>query len=272
MRRRLLATALAVAVVVPLAACGGGASSPLEIVRASSAKTVGAESSKVSIVIDSVVEGETVHFTGEGAFDFAAKKGVLTLDLGSLLAGTKLETRLLGDVAYVGVPAALGGLMGGKKFLKLDIAALAAQNEQFGGLTGGTDPTSGVDALRGAKDVTKVGSEEVRGESTIHYRGTVDLSAAKAKLEGDAADAVDELTTLLKSNDIPFDVWIDGAGRVRRSTLAVDLPASAKTDNKAVKTTVTTELYDFGTTVDVVEPPAAEVADGNGLLAGIGKR
>lgn len=272
MRRRLLATALAAVVVLPLTACGSGASSAIEIVRASSAKTVGAESSKVSIVIDTVVEGETVHFTGEGAFDYAGKKGVLTLDLGSLLAGSKLETRLIGDIAYVGVPPAMGGLLAGKKFLKLDIKALAAQNEQFGGLSGSTDPTSGIDALRGAKDVTKVGSEEVRGESTTHYRGTIDLTAAKAELEGDAAESVDELTTLLKSEDVPFDVWIDGDGRVRRSTLAVDLPASAKTDNKAVKTTITTELYDFGTTVDVVEPPAAEVADGNSLLAGVGKQ
>ncbi|HVE62841.1 MAG TPA: LppX_LprAFG lipoprotein [Mycobacteriales bacterium] len=269
MRRRLAAAAVAVAVGLTAGGCGGD-SSAIEIVRASSAKTVGAESAKVSIALDSVVEGEPVKFKADGAFDFGGRKGVLTLDLGSLLAGTTLETRLLGDTAYVSTPAALTGVLGGKKFLKLDIKALAAQNKQFGSLSGGTDPTSGVEALRGAKDVTEVGKEDVRGESTTHYRGTIDLDMAKSEVEGDAAEAVDELKTLLQSEEIPYDVWIDDDGRVRRTKFVVEAAPSAKTNNKAVSTAMTIELFDFGTNVDVVEPPAAEVADGNGLLAGVG--
>ncbi len=271
MRRRLVATALVGVVSLAAGACGGGGSSAIEIVRASSAKTVAAESSKVSIVLKTDVEGETVTFTADGTFDFDERKGVLTLDLGSLLAGTTLETRFLGDTAYVSTPAGLTGLLGGKKFLKLDIKALAAENKQFGSLSGGTDPTSGIEALRGAKDVTKVGTEDVRGESTTHYRGTIDLAAAKDAVEGEAAESVDELVALLKSEEIPYDVWIDSAGRVRRTKFVVDAPASAKTANQATKTAMTIELYDFGVTVDVTEPPAAEVADGNSLLAGIGK-
>lgn len=270
MRRRLLAPLLAVAVGLTGAACGGdSAASPLEIVRASSAKTTAADSAKVSIAIDTTLGAEKSRFTGEGAFDFAARTGMLTLDLGSLLAGTTLEARLIGDLAYVGVPPVAAGLLGGKKFLRIDLAALGAQNAAFQGLAGSTDPTSGVVALRGAKDVTKVGAEDVRGEATTHYRGTLDLGVAKAEASGDAAASIDELKTLLSSEEVPFDVWIDGDGRVRRTSMSVDLAASAQTQNKPVQTKVVTELYDFGTEVSVTAPPDAEVADGNSFLAGI---
>ncbi|HVE97801.1 MAG TPA: LppX_LprAFG lipoprotein [Mycobacteriales bacterium] len=267
--RRKLAAAVALAVALTGAGCGSDGPTPIEVVRASSAKTLAAESSKVSITITTEVDGTPTTMSGEGAFDYTTRRGTLTMDLGSLLAGTTVEVRSIGDVIYTSVPPVAAGLLGGKKFMRIDLKALAAKNETFASLRTGTDPSSGLDALRGAKDVKKVGTEQVRGEATTHYRGTIDLGEAKAELSGDAAAAIEHLRTTLKVEEIPFEAWLDDAGRSRRMKMSIDSPGTAATGNKPQSVDMTIETFDFGTKVDVVEPPAAEVADGTALLEGV---
>ena len=66
--------------------------------------------------------------------------------------------------------------------------------------------------------------------------------------------------------DVPTDVWVDAAGRVRKVELAyenVRFPSRQKGD-----ITLTTELYDFGVEADIALPPAADVTDLGDLLNG----
>lgn len=253
--------ALALAFASTAAATGCSKGDPaLDAVRAASAKTISADSAKVSITVVTDAGGKPATLTAQGAYDLGDARGLLALDLGSLLAGITLDARIEGDTAYVATPAIAAGIVG-KPFLKVDLAALATQNPKFGPLTSTANPGASVDALRGAKAAEKIGVEDVRGEATTHYRGTLDLGAARAKVDGRSSAGLTRLSALLGTDTVPFDVWLDGSGQVRRSTLAV--PAAS---SRSAQTTVTTELYEYGAAVEVVVPPADQVGDGNALL------
>ncbi len=102
-----------------------------------------------------------------------------------------------------------------------------------------------------SNDVRVVGTEPVRGTSTTHYEGTLDLQKVvdqeppdkRAELQ-DALDfiAEDEATT------VPFGLWADGEGVAHR--LRVDEQGAAS---------VTIEYYDFGVPVEITPPPASEI-------------
>jgi hypothetical protein len=108
--------------------------------------------------------------------------------------------------------------------------------------------------LRGAtKNAKKVGTERVRGATTTHYKGTFDLDRAAAALSGSAKTDVQRAQSLLGSKSLPAEAWVDAKGRIRRMRLT------------AQQATVTFELYDFGTHVDIAAPPPDQVTDLNGL-------
>jgi hypothetical protein len=62
---------------------------------------------------------------------------------------------------------------------------------------------------------------------------------------------------------MPVDVWVDGDGLVRRVALELDAGAAGSVP---VATTMTMDLYDYGTPVDVALPVASEVSDLAALL------
>ncbi len=269
MRRSLALPAIVAAIAMAgLTGCTDDTAQALELVRASSAKTIAAELAQVAITVETDVGGTPTTLTGEGGFDLAGEQGTLTLNLGSLLAGSKLDARIVGETAYVAPPTFLTALVG-KPFLEIDLALLIAQNPQFGPLSSTASPISAVDALRGAHDAKEVATETVRGASTTHYRGRLDLTAALRKVEGGAAKSLSRLIALMRDDEVPYDVWLDGDGRVRRTTFSVTTEADDSADNTKSTTTVTTELYDFGSKVDVTIPPPDQVADGNAFLKAI---
>ena len=111
--------------------------------------------------------------------------------------------------------------------------------------------------------VDKVGTDQVRGTPTTHYRATVDFAKAAAK-GGVSPTQVKAFETSVGSTTFPVDLWIDGQGAARRIQFRFPLPRlSSGTASSAPAGTVTAteELYDFGTPVAVQAPPANQVAD-----------
>jgi hypothetical protein len=106
-----------------------------------------------------------------------------------------------------------------------------------------------LDALCGAHDDAQIlGDEEVRGTATTHIRLTVDSARAVAcspaglRLPGTRADA------------FPAEVWLDGDGRLRR--MGCTWPARRRIPfGTRQPHWITTELWDFGTSVDSPPPP-----------------
>jgi hypothetical protein len=275
--RRLLCLLFAVLVI---AGCSGGGddTTPFEVISSARATTLEADSAKIAVTVESggtaLTGGQPFKLNGLGAFDFEKQLGSFTTDLGSLgLPGAsgKVEIILTETVVYVQVPGAFGALLGGKEWIKVDLLDpgendLARQFEQLRG----ADPTAALNYLEGASanGVTEVGEAEVRGDDTTHYKLTVDL--AKAKQEADEAlrDDYDRLIEQLGGTTLPVEVWIDGDDRVRRMKFTVDAAPRGNSDPPPV--TVTNELYDFGTEVEVTTPPEDEVAELGSVLGGLG--
>lgn len=270
--RRLLVVLLAPLALLLLGpACGGSDEDPAAALASASTKTIDAKSSKVSLVIDATPEGaDPTKITADGAFDYGARRGTMTMDAGAMgmpgLSGN-IELILLGDLIYMKFPA---GLLPGKPWLKLDLNTLGKQSGiDLAGLQelGSNDPSSFLRFLEGAgDDAKKVGEEKVRGVDTTRYRATFDLNKAKADAPADLKDDIDKMIEQIGKSTIPADVWVDDDGLTRRMKYSIDAVGEQK-----VATTITQELFDFGVKVDATAPPDDQVSDFAQLLQQAGQ-
>ncbi len=271
MRRTLPALALTAALAASLTGCGGssgsGGSSAKGVdkavdkadgtlaVRAASTGSTKTGSSRYALTSLTTVQGTPITIKGDGVFDYAGKKGSLTLTLPT----GKVEERIVDGTVYLALSQQPGS------FYALKSADLVGTS-----LGTSTDPGASFAVLGAAKDgVTVVGEEKVRDADTTHYRGQLDIKSALASSGGVLKQMV--ASTLGRSgvDAVPFDAWIDDQDRVRKYQTVFDVPASAKTGGQPVHTDTTIELYDYGTPVSVTAPPASAVKDGAPLLAAL---
>ena len=298
MRRRVAAAFFAGLLALALAACGGGGSSApastpaattqqsaTDVLASASEKARSAGSSKIALSVSLPLPGKTAPstLTGDGAFDYANERGTLNFDVGDLLSGlaggalggsSKLQLVLDKNVLYLNFPA-LGQLLGGKPWIKLDPAELSKQQGlNLGQLQtiGQSDPSAFLDYLGGVASLQRVGTETVRGTETTHYKAEIDFDKVLANAPADAKAGlkatIDQLAQQTGKRSVPVDVWVGNDGLVRKIMLSY--PAVAGSTGSP--STVTVELYDFGTPVNVTVPPADQVTDFAQIaaLAGMG--
>lgn len=230
---------------------GGTGSDAGSVVTAALAATREGGTARVALDSDSTVGTTPFTITGEGLVDLTGKQSQLTLTL----PFGKVEQRTVDGTAYVSVPQQPG------VFYSVDAAALRGS-----ALGGSSDPTSPLEALEGVGDVTEAGEEEVRGEPTTRYDGVVDVEQALAKAPEANRGLLESTLGASGLDEVPFSVWLDEDGRLRRFSQDLTLPAGEATGGQEVKTSTTLELFDYGVDVDVQAPPAAQVKDGSALL------
>ena len=107
--------------------------------------------------------------------------------------------------------------------------------------------------LRASDENEVVGSEEVRGAETTHFRARVDLRKLVKQLPATERPE-DDVVQLLGS--VPVEIWIDDESRLRRITIDEREPEK---DTNPVATTTTVELFDYGVEVEVEPPPSDEL-------------
>ena len=272
MRRAVLLLLAAFAV----AGCGGGSSLSFDPV-ASAATTSDAGSAKVAFDTTIDVGGNNARMTGDGKVDFRDRAASMRFDVGDLLRGSGLPATAneqwtiitQGLVVYMNAPTLSRQLPGGKPWLKLDVEKLAkSQNVNLGQFRQLTqnDPTQVLDYLRAASGkIEKVGTEDVRGVSTTHYRATVDLDKvadqAPANLRKTFRASIRSLKQGLGRDKIPVDVWVDDQDLVRRLAEHLTIAGGGKID-------FAVDFYDFGTPVSVSPPPASQTLDLATVLGG----
>jgi LppX_LprAFG lipoprotein len=242
-----------------LTACGSSSVSPESVANAAT-KTATVKSYRMHTTTKLKVNGRDIHFAADGAFAPKTHRGRMTLDMSQLTQaqgpqGTAINFGyatfvLNGSDLYLRIPLLRQG--GFKPWIKIDLR----RSGQAGGidfnsflrLGAGGDPTKQVRALRAVGKLHTEGTETVRGVSTTHYSGTVDLN----KVPGGR-----QLARVAGSSSIPVDVWVDGDGLVRRERWSEKLAlGTART-----KISTTMDLYDFGAPVVAVPPPAQDVTD-----------
>jgi hypothetical protein len=194
--------------------------------------------SKASIVakVDGATPAE-VHV--DGAINYTKTQGAF--DINATANGASEQSKLIidGTNVYVQVPPDQQSATGGKEWIKEDIAAQAqAMGFDMNMLMSGDD--NSMNSM--LQNVQLVGKENVRGVRTKHYTAQLDLSKL-AKEGTEASDAT--------AKPINVDVWMDRKDRVRK--VSFDLAAEGAT------VSVSVELYEYGTPVDVTVPSDNEV-------------
>ncbi|MBY8880979.1 hypothetical protein [Actinacidiphila acidipaludis] len=206
--------------------------------------------------------GTWLTITGTGGFDFARRRGELTLVLPKDAAGAE-EHRPITELL---TPGSLymkdrGEGVPPGKWVRVDTTRLADGNLVTGGAT---EPLAAAELLRGARDVTYVGEEVLNGTAVRHYRGTTDIAraagAAEPAVRGPLAAAAKGFTV----TSVPFDAWLDAQGRLRQVSQQFTFGGGrgARGAGRNV-TVVSTTRYDrFGTRVSVIMPRPANIWTG----------
>jgi hypothetical protein len=239
---------------------------------------------------------EPFSFSGAGAFDTTADRASLTFDMSSfarLLGGFfeglgasgggadlpdlddpelwKIEVVQDGLVMYMHFPAVDEKLPAGKSWVRVDLAEAGRRQgfdfDQLRQFTG-SDPRKLLEYLRAVSgEIEVVGSEALRGVDTTHYRATVDLRRYETLLPPEQRE---ELKTLLGNvveqsgvSEIPFDVWIDANGFVRKVTMAFSATQVGASDPS--EASMTFELYDYGKQIEIALPHPGAVVDASAL-------
>lgn len=224
---------------------------------------------EMTVSVDGGAEGE-LSFLATGAFDTAAQRLQLELDLGEALAGLDpegmglpgldepMEVIVDGATTYVRIPF-LSSMTGTSGWLSASAEDLGASADQLGFGAGTTDPSQLLEALRGvADDVEAAGQEDVRGVPTTRYTATVDLDAAADVVPADQRERFEaELHALGDLGALPVEVWIDADGLVRR--LVLDVSGVAPQGQLPGKAQIAMELFDYGEPVEIDLPPADQV-------------
>jgi hypothetical protein len=112
-------------------------------------------------------------------------------------------------------------------------------------------------------DVEALGDEDVRGVPTTHYTGVVDLESL-AKKDPALKGTIDQLVAQTGLRSIPVEVWVDDENFVRRMKQSFE--GATFGPGMQLDMTMTTELYDFGSDVNVEVPPPDEVVDFSELM------
>lgn len=193
-------------------------------------------------------EGRDTTIRAEGVVNFAGNEAALRVSASLFGGDSDMQVVLVDGKSYVQVP------MFGEKWIAMPMKDLGLNL---------ADPAQGLDMLKQAADLQEVGKEPVDGVEATKYTGTLNLQDAlgsaglPADAQGDMAQKLDKV-----SGDAQVTVWVDEAGRIIRfdQTATIDMGTG-----KAVETTSSTTLSDFGVATDITAPPADQVIDSDSL-------
>ncbi|MFE7030433.1 hypothetical protein ACFU9Y_08995 [Streptomyces sp. NPDC057621] len=247
--------------------CAGGgpasddartAEDPVEVLHGAAGHLVHAGTSKARTSMEMATGGTRVTIRGEGVYDFADQVGRLKVLLPQDPAGAEGHrpiTELLAPGALymknrgAGVPT--------DKWVRVDTATLSDGNLVTGGAT---DPFAAAELLRGARTATYMGRTSVAGAAVRHYRGTADLTVAARDASAGNREALRAASKGFATATVPFDVYLDDQGRIRKVRHRFSFVNGQQKDTVAVSST--TLLYDFGAPVDVRLPKTKDIYAG----------
>jgi hypothetical protein len=245
---------------------GGSAANPVALIRAVSKRVADEGSFRATFEMRIEAQGQTIAATGEGEFSddpLAVHASYRFGELPGMPAGMEMEMILDGSTMYMKMPelSRASGLPEG--WISMDLDELAPGFSELASLSQGqNDPSSSVEYLRGITDAEAVGTEDVAGVETTHFRGTIDLAKAYDKLPGGISkklrESVEQAVQMFGDAAMPVDIWIDGDGLPRRMSFEL---SPTKDAVPAVSMSMTIEFPEYGIDVDLPIPAAKDVTD-----------
>ena len=277
--RRLLSSLALAAVLAsacsssptPPAGGGGEEAGPLAMVVAASDRIDAANALAMEFTMTIAANGQ--ELTGSGTAVAAADGSRMHMDMSydsfpGMPDGFDMELILDDGTMYMSTStlAAAGAptdAFGDKEWVMIDLSDVVAGYEAFADLgTGQNDPSQAFEYLKGAEDVKLLGTEDIDGEATQHLSGTLDLQRAVEELPADAQEelrtTMQELEQQIGQTSMPFEVWVDDQGRVRRMTYTMETGPDAP---QAVSLAMTLDITDYDADLDFDVPSPDEAVD-----------
>jgi hypothetical protein len=259
-RTKLAVLAAASLPVLALTACGSDPTTPpaqqeqsvLALLAAdakgSLAKVVdkATKAESVSMKMNGTAAGET--FQGEGVLIYSKDPKA---EFSMQAAGTTTKILIIGAVIYIEVPEADRAETQGKRWMKMDLSAAGGQaGSAFTKQMDDIDPVRQVKALLAAESVSVVGEETIDGVKTVHYTVTNPLDTYLGQLDAGARAATEKELSKSGIKEVKTDLWVDDKYQPRRVHVVMGTASD-----------VTVNYTDYGKTVTIEAPPAAEVFD-----------
>ncbi|WBB67602.1 LppX_LprAFG lipoprotein [Micromonospora sp. WMMD812] len=173
--------------------------------------------------------------------------------------GAPTTVRMIGAVIYVEIPAEERASTGGKRWMKMDLTAMAGQSgmdftKQFEDV----DPTKQVKTLLATEGVTVVGEETVNGARTVHYTVTAPVATYLGQVDAALRAGIEQQYAKQGVKEIKIDLWVDEQYRPRRAAMVMGTMGD-----------MTVDYTDYGKAVTIETPPPAETADFAEMLQGL---
>ena len=189
--------------------------------------------------------GQTQTMAGQARFSDAG------VEMKAASTGAQaMEMILIGQAMYMKSP----DLGTGDKWLKID---LSDPDSIFGMIGKATDPEVMFKAMEAPKKLELVGSEDVDGVETNHYRITLDPAQYL-----DAMDFPAAMADMLPK-EMVTEMWVDADNLPRKFAQTMEVPAVG--GGQATSSTTEGTYSDFGADVEIEEPPASEVTEQPGM-------
>jgi hypothetical protein len=225
---------------------------------------------KMSAVVSVNTSAGVVKTTMSGVMDRATRTGEMTTNESIAGHAFNLSERVSGLTVYIdasGIPGA-DQLTHGKKWLKMDMSRAFGSTGLSSLSTSSSDPSQFVDYLRAVSDSTKkVGTDTVRGVATTRYHAIIDLrkypNVVPASQKATAKHAISTMESVLGSDTMPMDVWIDAGKLVRR--MSFDMAECV--NSQKLNMSMTMDLYDYGQQPATQPPPSSQAFDLTPLLS-----
>jgi hypothetical protein len=258
--------------VLAMAACGTDAGSSNETKQPSVLEQLASDlKGSLQKIVDTTDKADSVAMKMEGtaAGEKLSVQGVIDLRDPLKMEMTvedpkegSTTVRMIGSIFYVEVPEAERADMGGKRWIKLDLAAAGAQagmDLDFAKQFEGIDPTKQVKTLLATEGVTAVGEETVNGVRTVHYSVTAPVSAYLEQFDAETRKAVDQELNKNGVKEVKIDLWIDEQYLPRRAHVVMGTMSD-----------LTIDYTDYGKPVNIEAPPASETTDLAEMLKQLG--
>jgi hypothetical protein len=203
------------------------------------------EAESFTFTTTSDTAGQAQEMTGQARFTDAG------VEMKATGTGAQAMEMILVDKAMYMKSPSFGT---GDKWLKID---LSDPNSLFGMIGKATDPEVMFKAMESPKKLELVGSEDVDGVETNHYRITMDPTQYLKAMEFPAAMAD------MLPKELVTDMWVDADDLPRKFSQTVEVKAAG---GGAPTTSNTEGTYaDFGTDVEIEAPPASQVTEQPGM-------
>lgn len=243
-----------------------GGEADLNPIAQAAERTAGMPGARMTVSADYSTPNSSLTFSaqGEGEMNWRTDRGHVTLTTSVAGHAITVETITDADTIYLRSSGPNEELPPGKEWVGVEPFLGHDPDSALAGSADAGEVLRSLEAAGG--DVEDLGEETVRGVSTTHYRGSIDLDRLEQKLRNEGKADVAKLVSRAYESEtsIPVEVWIDQDGIVRR--IREVLPIGDGDGGTGLTMDMQIELYDFGAEPDISLPPADTVFDATPLV------